>query len=42
MDPEGRITRWNLTATKTFGIDDRSVAGATIEDCGIRWLSSRP
>jgi PAS domain S-box-containing protein len=38
MDPRGRITRWNLTATNTFGIDDRGAEGRTIEDCGIRWL----
>jgi len=38
VDSQGLITRWNLTATITFGIDDRSVEGRTIEDCGIRWL----
>lgn len=38
MDPQGRITRWNLTAANTFGIDDREAEGRTIEDCGIRWL----
>jgi PAS domain S-box-containing protein len=38
LDPQGRITRWNLTAANTFGIDDRSVEGLPIEDCGIRWL----
>jgi PAS domain S-box-containing protein len=38
IDPQGRITRWNQTASNTFGIDDRSVEGRTIEDCGIRWL----
>src|SRR5208282_5210184 len=38
MDSLGRISRWNLTATKTFGVDERSVEGRTIEDCGIRWL----
>jgi PAS domain S-box-containing protein len=38
MDFQGRITRWSLTATNAFGIDDRSVEGRTIEDCGIRWL----
>jgi PAS domain S-box-containing protein len=38
MDSQGRVTRWNLTATNTFGIDDRSVAGRMIEDCGIHWL----
>jgi PAS domain S-box-containing protein len=38
MDPEGRITRWNLTAANTFGIDDREAEGRMIGDCGIRWL----
>lgn len=37
-DPQGLITRWNLTATNTFGMDACSVQGRTIEDCGIRWL----
>ncbi len=38
VDSQGRITRWNLTATNTFGIEDSSADGRTIEDCGIRWL----
>ena len=38
VDPQGRITRWNLTATNTFGFDDRRAEGRTIETCGIRWL----
>ena len=38
LDSQGRITRWNLTATNTFGIDEISVDGRTIEDCGIKWL----
>jgi PAS domain S-box-containing protein len=38
VDSQGLITHWNLTATNTFGIDDREVAGRTIGDCGIRWL----
>jgi PAS domain S-box-containing protein len=38
MDPQGRITRWNRTATNTFGIDGRRAEGETIDDCGIRWL----
>jgi two-component system, NtrC family, sensor kinase len=37
-DPHGRITRWNLTATNTFGVEGRSAEGRMIEDCGIRWL----
>jgi PAS domain S-box-containing protein len=38
IDSQGRITRWNLTATSIFGIDERSAQGRTIDDCGIRWL----
>jgi len=38
LDSEGRITRWNLTASNTFGIDELSADGRTIEDCGIKWL----
>jgi PAS domain S-box-containing protein len=38
LDSQGRITRWNLTASNTFGIDEISVDGRTIEDCGIKWL----
>ncbi|MGA8501130.1 MAG: ATP-binding protein [Candidatus Sulfotelmatobacter sp.] len=38
LDSQGRITRWNLTATNTFGIDEISADGRTIEDCGIKWL----
>jgi PAS domain S-box-containing protein len=40
IDPLGRITRWNQTATSTFGIEDGSVLGRPIEDCGIRWFHS--
>jgi PAS domain S-box-containing protein len=40
LDSQGRITRWNLTATNIFGIDEISVDGRTIEDCGIKWLHS--
>jgi PAS domain S-box-containing protein len=38
LDSQGRITRWNLTASNIFGIDEISVDGRTIEDCGIKWL----
>jgi PAS domain S-box-containing protein len=38
VDAKGRVTRWNRTATNTFGLDDRSVQGRTIQECGIRWL----
>jgi PAS domain S-box-containing protein len=38
VDSAGRITRWNLTASNTFGIDNQSAEGRTLENCGIRWL----
>jgi PAS domain S-box-containing protein len=38
VDAQGRIRRWNLTATNIFGIDEISVDGLTIENCGIKWL----
>jgi PAS domain S-box-containing protein len=38
VDSEGHVTRWNLTAANTFGIEDGGVVGRRIEDCGIRWL----
>src|SRR5271157_5522090 len=38
LDCQGRITRWNLTATNIFGIDEISVDGRSMEDCGIKWL----
>src|SRR5580704_8128399 len=38
VDAKGRVTRWNRTATNTFGLDDRSVQGRAIQDCGIQWL----
>lgn len=38
VDSQGCITHWNLTATNTFGIDERDVAGKMLGDCGIRWL----
>jgi PAS domain S-box-containing protein len=39
VDAQGRIRRWNLTATNIFGIDEISVEGLTIENCGIKWLN---
>jgi PAS domain S-box-containing protein len=38
VDFSGRITRWNLTASNTFGIDNHSAEGRTLDNCGIRWL----
>lgn len=38
LGPQGHITRWNLTAAKTFGLDGQSLKGRQIDDCGIKWL----
>ncbi len=38
LDTEGRIRRWNLTASQSFGVSDRDALGRTLQDCGIKWL----
>jgi PAS domain S-box-containing protein len=38
LDDEGRVTRWNVAAASTFGLDKESVIGRPFEDCSIRWL----
>jgi PAS domain S-box-containing protein len=38
LDAEGRITRWNLTAGKTLGLQDDRALGRPIYDCGVHWL----
>ena len=38
LDAQGRITRWNPTASETFGITASAAIGRTLGDCGIRWL----
>ena len=38
LDPAGHITRWNLAARQTFGINESDAIGRTLEDCGIKWL----
>ena len=37
MDAQARITRWNLTASKVFGLSEPEVLGRTLCECGIRW-----
>ena len=39
IDTRGFITRWNLAAANTFGVNEYSVMGRSLADCGIRWLS---
>jgi PAS domain S-box-containing protein len=38
LDSEGRITRWNQTAARVFGLVETSVTGKRIDDCGVKWL----
>jgi PAS domain S-box-containing protein len=38
MGPDSRITRWNLTAARVFGLSGTEVVGKPLADCGIRWL----
>ena len=38
VDPQGRITRWNQTASNIFGVEDSRAEGHSIDDCGIKWM----
>ncbi len=38
LDAEGRIERWNLAATQTFGLSRGDVHGRLLSSCGIQWL----
>ncbi len=37
LDSHARITRWNLTASKVFGLEESAVLGCTLNECGIQW-----
>ena len=39
-DAQGKITRWNPTASRVFGIPDRDALGRTLDGLGIQWLHS--
>ena len=39
LDSNSRITRWNSAAAKAFVFAEGEVAGKTLTDCGIRWLT---
>jgi len=39
LNSEGRITRWNPTATQVLGLESAEVRGRRIDDCGIKSLS---
>lgn len=38
LDHNERITRWNSTAAKVFGIAGTEAAGKYFSDCGIKWM----
>jgi PAS domain S-box-containing protein len=38
IDQDSHITRWNSTATNTFGLSGTEVLGKQLSDCGVRWL----
>jgi PAS domain S-box-containing protein len=38
LDQDARITRWNLTASRTFGLPGPEVIGKQLTECGITWL----
>jgi PAS domain S-box-containing protein len=37
LDSQARITRWNLTASKVFGVSEAAALGRTMSECGIQW-----
>jgi PAS domain S-box-containing protein len=39
LDPNGRIRRWNKSATAILGWDERLVLGKTLSLCGVNWLT---
>jgi PAS domain S-box-containing protein len=38
LDQQGRVTRWNAAAARTFGVSAEMAIGRTVNDCGIKWL----
>jgi len=38
LDGEGRVNRWNLSATEVFHLSREQVQGLPIDNCGIKWL----
>ncbi len=37
---DSRIKRWNLAATKVFGLAQAEVVGKSLAECGIHWVRS--
>ncbi len=40
ISPDSRIKRWNLAATKVFGLAQDDVVGKRLAECGIHWVRS--
>ena len=38
LDAQGRITRWNPTASETLGVAASMAIGRTLAACGVHWL----
>ena len=41
LDEQGRITQWNETAERTFGIASDRVLGSQLPPCGVAWDGPR-
>jgi PAS domain S-box-containing protein len=41
IDENGRVTRWNESAARTFGIPHEQVVGKPFVNCGIAWVDPR-
>ncbi len=40
LDLQGNITRWNQTATSTFGFSREEMLGKPLAECGVHWLQA--
>lgn len=39
LDADAHIWRWNRAATAILGWDENKVSGATLDTCGVRWIT---
>ncbi len=40
LDANGRIQQWNKAATKILGWEEAIVLGKTLDNCGVKWLTT--
>src|ERR1700733_3009814 len=40
LDANGRIQQWNKAATKILGWEEAVVLGKTLDNCGVKWLTT--